>query len=261
MWEMLVFLLEGLIFILIGLQLPQVVQALDKGAVAQLVGVSCAVVGAMIATRIVLIFPGAYLPRWFDRRLGRATTPYPPWRHLLFGGWAGIRGGDSLVIALALPYVALHGAPLPGRAAVIFITFIVIFITLVVQGLTLAPLIRLLGIVGGQEEDAEERLARTASIRAGAAALERFAAEGAGELESAPELRKIIAHRRERLDGRRSPTAFSYLRARLTMIAQEREAVIALRDRNEISDSVMRRLQQEFDHEEVLLHQRYGDPD
>jgi len=155
----------------------------------------------------------------------------------------------------------LHGAPLPGRAAVIFITFIVIFITLVVQGLTLAPLIRLLGIVGGQEEDAEERLARTASIRAGAAALERFAAEGAGELESAPELRKIIAHRRERLDGRRSPTAFSYLRARLTMIAQEREAVIALRDRNEISDSVMRRLQQEFDHEEVLLHQRYGDPD
>jgi CPA1 family monovalent cation:H+ antiporter len=258
MWEMLVFLLEGLIFILIGLQLPQVMQALDKGAIARLVGVSCAVVAAMIAIRIVLIFPGAYLPRWLDRRLGRATTPYPPWRHVLFGGWAGIRGGDSLVIALALPYVALHGAPLPGRDAVIFITFVVILITLVVQGLTLAPLIRLLRIAGGNEEEAEERYARTASIRAGAKALERIAAEGPAVLETTAELRKIVAHRLERLDGSASPTASAHLRARLTMIAEEREAVIALRDRNEISDTVMRRLQQEFDHEEVLLHQRYG---
>jgi monovalent cation/hydrogen antiporter len=206
----------------------------------------------------VLIFPGAYLPRWLDRRLGRATTPYPPWRHVLFGGWAGIRGGDSLVIALALPYVALHGAPLPGRDAVIFITFVVILVTLVVQGLTLAPLIRLLGIAGGKEEEAEERYARTASIRAGAEALERIAAEGPAELETTAELRKIVAHSLARLNGSASPTTSAHLRARLTMIAEQREAVIALRDRNEISDTVMRRLQQEFDHEEVLLHQRYG---
>jgi NhaP-type Na+/H+ or K+/H+ antiporter len=241
--------------------LPQVMQALDKGAVARLIGVSCAVVAAMIATRMILIFPGAYLPRWVDKLLGRATTPYPPWRHLLFGGWAGIRGGDSLVIALALPYVALHGAPLPGRAAVIFITFIVIFITLVVQGLTLAPLIRLLGIVGGTEEDAEERLARTTSIRAGAAALERVAVEEGGELETTAELRKLAAHKLKGLDGPRSPAASAHVRARLAMIAEEREAVIALRDRNEISDTVMRRLLQEFDHEEVLLQQRYGSRD
>jgi len=258
MWEMLVFLLEGLIFILIGLQLPQVMQALDKGAIARLVEVSCAVAAAMIAIRLVLIFPGAYLPRWLDRRLGRATTPYPPWRHVLFGGWAGIRGGDSLVIALALPYVALHGASLPGRAAVIFITFVVILITLVVQGLTLAPLIRLLRIAGGKEEEAEERYARTASIQAGAKALERIAAEGPTELETTAELRNLVAHRLEGLDGSASAAASGHLRARLTMIAEEREAVIALRDRNEISDTVMRRLQQEFDHEEVLLHQRYG---
>jgi monovalent cation/hydrogen antiporter len=218
-------------------------------------------VAAMIAIRIVLIFPGAYLPRWLDRRLGRATTPYPPWRHLLFGGWAGIRGGDSLVIALALPYVALHGAPLPGRDAVIFITFVVILITLVVQGLTLAPLIRLLRIAGGNEEEAEELYARTASIRAGAKALDRIGAEGPAELEIAAELRKMVVHRLERLDESASPIGSAHLRARLTMIAEEREAVVALRDRNEISDTVMRRLQQEFDHEEVLLHQRYGNRD
>ena len=259
MWEMLTFLLEGLIFILIGLQLPQVIRTLDEGAIARLVGVSVAVVAAMIVTRMLLMFPGAYLPRWLERRLGRATTPYPPWRGLLFTGWAGIRGGYSLVIALALPYVGSHGAPLPGREAVIFITFVVIFITLVVQGLTLAPVIRLLGIVGGKEEEAEERYARLASIRAGSEALERIAAERAGDVETIAELRKITAHRLERLDGSLSPTAPAHLRPRLAMIAAEREAVVALRDRNEISDVVMRRLQQEFDHEEVLLHQRYRD--
>jgi Na+/H+ antiporter len=259
MWEMLTFILEGLIFIFIGLQLPQVIQALDKGELARLVAVSLAVVAAMIAIRIALICPGAYLPRWLDRQLGRATTPYPPWRHLLFGGWAGIRGGDSLVIALALPYVGLHGVPLPGRNAVIFITFVVIFITLVVQGLTLAPVIRLLGIVGGKEEEAEERYARIASIRAGSEALERVVAERAEDVETIAELRKMTAHRLERLDGSPSPTAPAHLRPRQAMIAAEREAVVALRDRNEISDVVMRRLQQEFDHEEVLLHQRYRD--
>jgi len=259
MWEMLTFLLEGLIFILIGLQLPQVLRALDPGAVARLVAVSVAVVAAMIVTRMVLMFPGAYLPRWIQRWLGRATTPNPPWRELLFTGWAGIRGGDSLVIALALPYVAVNGAPLPGRDAVIFITFIVIFITLVVQGLTLAPLIRLLRIVGGKEEEVEEHHARTASIRAGAEALERFATAGSGESETITELRKIAARRLQRLDGAALPATAAHLQPRLGMIAAEREAVIALRDRNEISDTVMRRLMQEFDHEEVLLHERYGD--
>lgn len=87
MWEMLTFLLEGLIFILIGLQLPAVVQALDAGAIARLVGVSIAVAAAMIVTRILWIFPGAYLPRWIDRRLGRATTRYP------LGGNSSLRAG------------------------------------------------------------------------------------------------------------------------------------------------------------------------
>ncbi len=255
MWEMVTFLLEGLIFIFIGLQLPQVIHALDAGAVASLVGVSVAVAAAMIVTRILLMFPGAYLPRWIDRRLGRASTPHPPWRHLLFAGWAGIRGGDSLVIALALPYVGLHGTPLPGRDAVIFITFIVILITLVVQGFTLAPLIRLLGIVGGTEEIDEERQARTTSVRAGAKALEDFVAKGGDSSETALEMRKSAAQTLARLtDSATVPS--KHLHLRLSMLAAEREAVIAMRDRNEISDAVMGRLQREFDHEEVLLQQR-----
>jgi Na+/H+ antiporter len=255
MWEVLTSLLEGLIFILIGLQLPQVVRALEPGALGRLLQVSGFIVAAMIATRMVWIFPGAYIPRWIDRRLGRPTSPYPPWRHLVFVGWAGIRGGDSLVIALALPYTGFYGAPLPYRDAIVFITFVIILITLVAQGLTLAPAIRLLGITGGNEADAEERHARRTSLRAAAAAIDQFAPEGAGEAASAAELRQIAASRLHKLDGSGS-TMSTHLRPRLAMLKAAREAVIDLRDRGEIGDEVMRQLESEFDHEEILLRQR-----
>ena len=256
MWEMLTFLLEGLIFIFIGLQLPQVVHALDAGTLTHLIIVSLFIVAAMIVTRIVWMFPGAYLPRWLDRKLGRRTTPYPPWRSVLFLGWAGIRGGDSLVIALALPYVGLHGAPLPGRNVIIFITFVVILVTLVVQGLTLAPVIRWLRVFGGNEEEKEERHARAASIEAGAEALSRLAAREKDGAEAVGALQRTAAYWRQRV-AHPDDSSASYLRLRLGMLAAERESVIAMRDRGEIADAVMIRLQREFDHEEVLLHQRF----
>jgi len=252
MWEILSFLLEGLIFILIGLELPAVIAALEPGTLPHLIRVALLVVAALIGTRIVWAFIGAYLPRWLDRRLGRGEPPYPPWRNVLFLGWAGIGGGDSLVIALALPYAVAQGTPLPGRAIVIFITFVVILVTLVLQGLTLAPLIRLLGIVGGAEERVEERRARAVSLQAGAAALETVSTDQPGEAEVASSLRRATAFRLARLgEGGGAPA--SYARLRLAMLRAEREAVIAMRDRNEISDAVLRRLQREFDHEELLL--------
>jgi Na+/H+ antiporter len=249
MWEMLTFILEGLIFIFIGLQLPGVVHALEPGTLNKLIGVSLAVAAAMIVTRIALVFPGAYLPRWLDRRPASAQRPYPPWRHLLFVGWAGIRGGDSLIIALALPLAVSGGTPLPGRNAIIFITFVVILVTLVIQGFTLSPLVRLLRIAGDDEEDREVRQARSASANAGASALDRFEAAG-GDARLVAELRHISVLRSETPDRASS----SLKHARLGMIAAEREAVIALRDRNEISDTVMRKLLGEFDHEEMLLN-------
>jgi CPA1 family monovalent cation:H+ antiporter len=206
----------------------------------------------MIVTRIAWMFVGAYGPRWIEKRLGRTgSSPYPPWRHVLLLGWAGIRGGDSLVIALALPYAAVPGAPPQARAILIFITFIVILVTLVVQGLTLTPVIRLLGIVGGGEEQAEEHRARHASLRAGAAALEQLGSAD-DEKQIAAALRRAADYRLERLNSGHS-TPPTYARLRLAMLAAEREAVIGMRDRGEINDAVMRRLQQEFDHEELLL--------
>jgi hypothetical protein len=113
----------------------------------------------------------------------------------------------------------------------------------------------LLGIVGGNEEDAEERHARHISLRSGADALERFVAEDAGEIASAAELRQITAKKLDDLDDSASAGA-THLRPRLAMLAAARDAVIHLRDRGEIGDAVMRRLQSEFDHEEILMRQR-----
>jgi monovalent cation/hydrogen antiporter len=248
MWEMLTFILEGLIFIFIGLQLPEVVRALEPGTFGKLILVSLAVAAAMIATRMLLVFPGAYLPRWLARLPGSDKPCYPPWRHLLFTGWAGIRGGDSLIIALALPFAVSGGYPLPGRNVIIFITFVVILISLVLQGFTLSPLIRLLRIVGDDAEDQELTRARSASANAGANALNRLEAAGV-DVRLVAELRQMSVLNSMGPDD----TASSLTQLRLSMIAAQREAVINMRDRNEISDMVMRKLLGEFDHEDVLL--------
>ena len=253
MWEMLTFLLEGLIFIFIGLQLPDVVRALEPGTFGKLIGVALAVAAAMIVTRIVLVFPGAYLPRWLDRRSRSEKSRNPPWRHLLFTGWAGIRGGDSLIIALALPLTVSGGSPMPGRNAIIFITFVVILVTLVLQGFTLSPLIRLLRIVGDDQEDQELARARSASADAGDRALDRPAPSGDCAL-LVSELRHMSALGAV---GPRCATS-SWVQLRLQMISAQRAAVIAMRDRSEIGDGVMRKLLSEFDHEELLLSRQDG---
>ncbi|MFI4914681.1 MAG: Na+/H+ antiporter [Steroidobacterales bacterium] len=263
MWEMVIFLLEGLIFIFIGLQLPQVVQSLDGGSLRPLVIRSALIGVVMIAFRIAWVFPSAYLPRWLANKFGGKEN-YPPPRAVLFLGWAGIRGGDSLVIALALPLMAANGMPLAGRNAVIFITFMLILITLVVQGFTLAPLIRLLHLHASHEDDAEEFKARTAGLRAGITLLDRLAAQRAVEPALAAELKQRAERRLQNLhagqtgeeDVAGNEGFSSYAPLRMALLAAERETIVRMRDDNEISDSVMRRLQSELDHEEMLLRGR-----
>ncbi|MDT5308468.1 MAG: monovalent cation/hydrogen antiporter, partial [Mycobacterium sp.] len=144
MWEMLVFILEGLIFIIVGLELRNVLQALTGHSLFRLIYYTVALSAVMIAARIGFVFVGSYLPRFIGSHCcGRSKAePYPPWREVLFVGWAGMRGSDSLVIALALPLVTRTGGPFPARDLIIFLTFGVILISLVVQGFSLAPIIR-----------------------------------------------------------------------------------------------------------------------
>lgn len=260
MWQIVTFLLEGLIFILIGLELPLVLAALRTRTLGSLLGAVAAVSAAAILVRMLWVFPGAYLPRAILRRLGR-PEPDPPWQSVAFVGWAGLRGGDSLVIALALPRTTAGGAPFPGRGLILFLTFGVIFVTLVLQGLTLKAVIRLLGLRPDAESDAEETQARDRVQTAGLARLDELDAPDETSRQVQTSLRekhRHISHRyKARAHGQRhekdEDRTRAYRRYRLEMIRAEREALIKLRDENVISDEVMRRIQHEFDLEQVLL--------
>ncbi|MDB5308442.1 MAG: nhaK [Gemmataceae bacterium] len=146
-WEWIEFLLNSLIFILIGLMLRHVLNGLDGGlALDQLMGYAAGVSVVVILARLVWVFPGAYLPRWLDRKVLGIPSPYPSWRGVFVVGWTGMRGVVSLAAALALPLTTADGKPFPGRDLIQFVTFWVIFATLVGQGLTLPLVIRWLGV-------------------------------------------------------------------------------------------------------------------
>ena len=166
-WTVVTFLLESLVFILVGLELPNVARALDRLPLSTLLGEAALVSVCVVLVRIIWVMPTAYAFRIFFRWLRHGKEPLPPWRSVFFVAWAGLRGADSLVLALALPLQTATGARFPARDQIIFITFCVIFITLVVQGPTLAPLARWLRIGSDQQEGAEEAHARLAAAEEG----------------------------------------------------------------------------------------------
>ncbi|HJZ56187.1 MAG TPA: Na+/H+ antiporter, partial [Gemmataceae bacterium] len=154
-WEWVEFLLNSLIFILIGLALRNVLGGLDDGHhPAELALYAAGISAAAILARLVWMFPGAYLPRLFDERVLGRPVEYPPPRNVFVVGWAGMRGVVSLAAALALPLTTADSKPFPARTLIQFLTFWVIFATLVGQGLTLPLVIRALGVSrpAGEEE-------------------------------------------------------------------------------------------------------------
>jgi Na+/H+ antiporter len=259
MWDMTTFVLEGLIFILVGLDLPLVTRDLAAGSITALIKSGLVISAVAIGVRLLWIFPGTYLPRRLDAWLGRRPE-YPPWQNVLFVGWAGMRGADSLVVALALPITVAAGSPFPARSTIIFVTFVVILITLVAQGLTLAPLIRVLHLVDNdaQAEQDEERIARLRTAKAGVARLEQIIRRNPKLAEAARRLRAQHLHRLHRyagqpLDHDDNADAEAHKRVRTDMLAAERRELVNLRDRGVIGDDVMRVVQHDLDLEQMLV--------
>src|SRR5438552_11771353 len=164
-WDMLVFLLNSVVFLLIGLQLPAIWASLSDYSVPILLWYAIATWLAVILVRPVWVFPGAYLPRWLSRRI-RQTEPDPGWRNVLIAAWSGMRGVVSLAAALALPATTASGERFPGRDLLVFLTFAVILGTLVGQGLTLGPMIKWLGVRPDRHEEKEEIKTRIALAEA-----------------------------------------------------------------------------------------------
>src|SRR6266481_2148923 len=172
-WEMVTFILNGILFMLIGLQLPQVVQALAPGTVTRVAWLAIVFVAAIVLVRFVWVFGATYLPRLLSPTFRRKNPA--PWKQTALIAWTGLRGADSLAGALAIPLVLANGQPFPGRDLILLLTFCVIFATLVLQGLTLAPLVHWLKIKDDRITEKEERLARLKANEAALARLEEIA--------------------------------------------------------------------------------------
>lgn len=256
-WNVLVFLLNGLVFLLIGLQLHSIVVSVEGHSLFTVLWQALLIALAVIAVRIAWVFPAALLPRMFSARL-RARDPYPGWRQIAIVAWVGMRGGLSLAAALALPLTLTNGAPFPQRNLVIFFTFGVILMTLVGQGLSLGPIIRLLGIQRDGSLEQEHALAHLVAARAAVSRLDELAGEEQIPQDALVRLRSHYAQKletlKEAMDGVVNVGFDGHEpgqnQLRREVLAAERAAVIALRDRGRIDDETLRVVERELDLEE-----------
>ena len=158
-WEMMVFLLNGLVFVLIGLQLPRILHTLSGHSLKLLIWHGVLISWAAILVRIAWVFASTNFLSWISKIFGQGD-PFPKWQNTAIVAWTGMRGVVSLAAALAVPLALTDGKPFPGRDYILFITFCVILATLVLQGLSLPALIQRLGVVDDGLANVEERTAR-----------------------------------------------------------------------------------------------------
>ena len=259
-WETLVFLLNGLVFVLIGLQLPVIVADLAGRPPLRVLALAVLVSATVVLVRFAWVF-GSDLPRLL-RRPHRARLRSR--REDVVVAWAGMRGVVSLAAALALPFTTASGAPFAERPLLIFLTLCVILVTLVGQGLTLPWLLHVLRLRSDDAHDHEEAHARELAAEAATVRLEELAAEWPGHLPLINNLRAQYAHRVSHLenpqhglrDGHPSPAEQELIEHRLIrreVIDAERHAILDLRDRGEISDEVLRRVERDLDLEELRM--------
>lgn len=257
-WETVVFVLNALIFVLIGLQLPSIAAGLSGFPRGTVVDAVFATLAAAVGVRLLWMFPGAYIPRFLLPSY-RAKNPYPPWPWVLLAGWTGMRGIVSLAAALALPVETVTGAPFPGRNLILIVTFAVIFGTLVVQGLTLPSVIRWLAIGTDTASGREERQARKALAEAGLSRVDALAEEHvlpAHQIHSVRQefvdrLRQLVREGPEESLPASTPERIRWLRRE--SLGAQREKLLALRQEETIGDDVLHRLQHELDIEEMRI--------
>ena len=254
-WDMVVFILNGMLFMLIGLQLPQVLRALAPTGIAQVLGLAVIIVIVMVLVRFVWMFGMSYFPGTLARRRKNRF----PWQQTTLIAWTGLRGADSLAGALAIPFLLPNGAAFPARDIILLLTFCVIFGTLVVQGLTVTPLVRWLGVVDDHTTEREERLARLKANEMALARLEELESSHQAKPETIERLRAEYLDRIGQL-GAESPHqsrrlySADFEELACELLHTERETVITLRNEEAISDQALRRIQRDIDLAEARLH-------
>jgi Na+/H+ antiporter len=261
-WDTLVFLLNGLVFILIGLQLPVITKGLGDYSIGEAVLYGVIISLVVIIIRIIWVFPGAYLPRMLFKSI-RTREPNPGWKSVLLVSWSGMRGVVSLAAALAIPLTFTDGQAFPHRNIILFITFIVILVTLVLQGLSLKPLIKYLNIETN-ERDNEHIEKMDIRIQLADAVLTYMDINYAKEIQDYETYRRVrerfermIESAKRQLEAEEEKEGTSFLpqyREMLTELVNiQRRVLKYMRYKGEFSEELIREKEWELDLEEARL--------
>lgn len=260
-WTAFVFILNGVVFVLIGLQMSGIVRSLEGVTLTRLVLDGALFSIVVIGLRLAWVVPGARLSYFIRRHLLHQSETRPTGRELFVFGWSGMRGVVSLAAAMALPASLASGAPFPQRSLIVFLAFSVVVSTLVVQGLSLAPLIRALGLAGGAGPACEEQEAHRIALQAALHHLEE--ARGHDRAEFGGIYDDLAQHYRERLDalnassdGDQDARPLEYHKSRTLsdeLLRVQRRALLRLRREGRINDQVLRNLERDLDLQEARV--------
>jgi CPA1 family monovalent cation:H+ antiporter len=254
-WDTLTFVLNGFVFILIGFQLPYILAGIRQYSMRQLLVIGLVFSVVVILLRMIWVYPGAWVSYFIRRHFLHQHEQNSSGRAIFVVGWTGMRGVVALAAAISLPEMLADGSEFPQRNVMIFLTFCVIFVTLVFQGLTLPPLIRALGLAGLEGNDPEEADARRAMIEAAVAYLEH-AKEDCAPIDVGVFDDMIRAQRRrmnsldqnEEVDAGYRPIDYRRWREVSRQVRSlQRAAILNLRNHQKISDDLMRKLEYEID--------------
>src|SRR5579871_5916392 len=260
-WDSLTFVMNGLVFMAIGLQLPYVIAELKEYRLSGLILDGLVLSVILILLRLIWMYPGAYVANLIRRKVLGQTVAMPKPRQIFVVGWTGMRGVVSLAAAISLPELLNNGEAFPQRDMIIFLTFAVIIVTLVGQGLTLPPLIRALGLAGAPASDEEEHQARQKILRA---ALERLnqvrAKDGDDFSEVYDNLFRMYETKITKYSSEAGPEpqlarerTAKHSQLLQEMLQVERRTAVQLRNNGEINDELLRQLERELDLTEERL--------
>ncbi|MFL6790245.1 MAG: Na+/H+ antiporter [Bradyrhizobium sp.] len=263
-WDLVIYLIEGLLFLLTGFQMRSLFEKSRAFPLDDILSATALVAVIVIVARFAWVFPGTYLPRWISRRV-RERDPYPSWRAVFVVAFTGVRGAVSLAAALALPLALPSGEPFPYRDLILFVAFGVIFITLVGLGLGLSPLVRWLGVTkDGRDEHIAEHEAEIAARREALAAALKSLDAITDDRELSDEVVKLLRARHEiranQLPDSLNPDAHDISAASTALtrelIAAERKFIHTLLRDGKITDETRRRIERDLDLEEASLANR-----
>jgi monovalent cation/hydrogen antiporter len=259
-WDLVIYFLEGFVFLVTGMQTRTLLDRMHADVLNGLLFTILLTVGVIVVTRFIWIYPAAHLPRWLSPAL-RRRDPVPSWRWLFLLGFVGVRGVVSLAAALAIPLTLESGAPFPDRDVILFVTFGVIVITLIGEGLSLPAIVHWLKLDRDAAKERQHEHEAELAVRSGALneahkLLKGFAAEG----RASPEALAILRTRHEYLAGRlpgNTPEAADAASAaaelRMELITAEREYIYRMLQEGKITDEARRRIERELDLEEASI--------